>query len=92
METENDLQKPQKPTKKINMGYIFGIFMILIYFGMAYLLIFTPLFENTFSEIFLRLLKKNVFSSTFLLFSMHQPCSARVWAMRTPVGVAARPP
>ena len=43
METENDLQKPQKPTKKINMGYIFG---------MAYLLIFTPLFENTFSEIF----------------------------------------
>ena len=37
METENDLQKPQKPTKKINMGYIFGIFMILIYFGMAYL-------------------------------------------------------
>ena len=25
METENDLQKPQKPTKKINMGYIFGI-------------------------------------------------------------------
>ena len=53
METENDLQKPQKPTKKINMGYIFGIFMILIYFGMAYLLIFTPLFENTFSEIFL---------------------------------------
>ena len=49
METENDLQKPQKPTKKINMGYIFGI---LIYFGMAYLLIFTPLFENTFSEIF----------------------------------------
>lgn len=52
METENDLQKPQKPTKKINMGYIFGIFMILIYFGMAYLLIFTPLFENTFSEIF----------------------------------------
>lgn len=52
METENDLQKPQKPTKKINMGYIFGIFMILIYFGMAYLLIFTPLFKNTFSEIF----------------------------------------
>ena len=52
METENDLQKPQKPTKKINMGYIFGIFMILIYFGMAYLLIFTPLFENTFSELF----------------------------------------
>ena len=68
METENDLQKPQKPTKKINMGYIFGIFMILIYFGMAYLLIFTPLFENTFSEIFpvlRQICKKNCENSRF---------------------------
>ncbi|WP_455498581.1 hypothetical protein [Coprobacter sp.] len=52
MEKENDLQKPEKSNKKFNMGYLFGIFMILIYFGMAYLLVFTPLFENTFSEIF----------------------------------------
>ena len=36
METENDLQKPQKPTKKINMGYIFGIFMILIWDGLSF--------------------------------------------------------
>lgn len=49
MKTENDLQEPKK---KNNIGYLFGIFMILIYFGMAYLLVFTPLFENTFSEIF----------------------------------------
>jgi len=48
METENDLQKPQKPTKKINMGYIFGIFMILIYFGMAYLLFLKTLFQKYF--------------------------------------------
>ncbi len=52
METEKDAQGPKKNGVKITLGYIFGIFMILIYFGMAYLLIFTPLFENTFLEIF----------------------------------------
>lgn len=52
METENDLQKPQKPTKKINMGYIFGIFMILIYFGMAYLLILSLFLKTLFQKYF----------------------------------------
>lgn len=52
METEKDSQERKKNGIKINIGYVFGLFMILIYFGMAYLLIFTSLFENTFLEIF----------------------------------------
>ena len=30
----------------INLGYIFGIIMIVAYFGFAYLLIFTEVFNN----------------------------------------------
>ena len=35
-----------------NPGYIFGIFMIIIYLCMAYLLVFTPLFRQNFSAVF----------------------------------------
>ena len=36
---------------KWNPGYIFGIFMIIVYLGMAYLLVFTPLFRQNFSSV-----------------------------------------
>ena len=38
--------------RRLNPGYIFGIFMIIVYLGMAYLLVFTPLFEQNFSPAF----------------------------------------
>ena len=30
----------------INLGYIFGLIMIVAYFGFAYLLVFTEVFNN----------------------------------------------
>lgn len=38
--------------RRLNPGYIFGIFMIIVYLGMAYLLVFSPLFEQNFSPAF----------------------------------------
>ena len=36
----------------INLGYIFGLIMIVAYFGFAYLLVFTEVFNNIFATIF----------------------------------------
>lgn len=46
---EENERKEEKKQKTSTMSYVFGIFMILIYLGMAYILMFTPIFESRFS-------------------------------------------
>jgi len=40
----------KKEDKKNNSKYIFSLFMLLIYFGMSYLLIFSELFSQQYSS------------------------------------------
>ena len=53
MDEKENIQQPEnedvKPKAKISrMGFIFGIVMLVVYFGMVYLLLFSPIFEATF--------------------------------------------
>ncbi len=45
MENKTD-EVEDKKVITINLGYIFGIIMIIAYFGFAYLLVFTEVFNN----------------------------------------------
>ena len=40
---EEEISKP----KRSRVGYLFGIIMLVIYLTMAYMLAFTPFFENS---------------------------------------------
>lgn len=40
---EEEISKPQRS----RVGYLFGIIMLVIYLTMAYMLAFTPFFENS---------------------------------------------
>ncbi|MBR5532086.1 MAG: hypothetical protein IKU59_02100 [Bacteroidales bacterium] len=46
MENKKD-DVEEKKVITINLGYIFGIIMIVAYFGFAYLLVFTDVFSNS---------------------------------------------
>lgn len=48
----------------INLGYIFGVVMIVAYFGMAYLLVFTDIFNN-FAP-----LTRYIFASIFVVYAI----------------------
>ncbi|MBR5323325.1 MAG: hypothetical protein IKV14_00720 [Muribaculaceae bacterium] len=44
---ENNTEEGEdKKVITINLGYIFGLIMIVAYFGFAYLLVFTDVFNN----------------------------------------------
>ncbi|MEG1643835.1 MAG: hypothetical protein RR293_06800 [Bacteroidales bacterium] len=50
MNAEDKNNSENTPNKKtINIGYLFGTIMVVVYFGMAYLLLFTSIFSETFS-------------------------------------------
>lgn len=50
MDAENKKGGENGQEKKgMNVGYLFGIIMIVVYFGMAYLLLFSSLFLEAFA-------------------------------------------
>ncbi|MCP9611566.1 hypothetical protein [Coprobacter tertius] len=65
METNNEPQGNKQ--RKWNAGYIFGIFMVLIYLGMAYLLVFTPLFERNFAPVI-----RYGFGGVFVIYGIYR--------------------
>lgn len=44
----NESIEQKRPKKRWNFGYIFSLIMLVIYFGMAYLLVFSELFVAKF--------------------------------------------
>lgn len=49
-EKENgEKDEAEKSPIVINIGYLFGAIMLVVYFGMAYLLLFTDLFKEVFN-------------------------------------------
>lgn len=49
-EKENrENSESEKPPFVINIGYLFGAIMLVVYFGMAYLLLLTDLFKEVFN-------------------------------------------
>ena len=46
MDTEQNTERGRSARR---MSYIFGIFMLLIYWGMSYLLLFSPMFRQQMS-------------------------------------------
>ena len=48
----------------INLGYIFGLIMIVAYFGFAYLLVFTEVFNN-FAP-----LTRYIFATIFVVYAI----------------------
>ena len=63
MESNNEEVKEEKVITR-NLGYIFGIIMIIAYFGFAYLLVFTDLFNN-FAP-----LTRYIFATIFVVYAI----------------------
>ena len=58
--SENEVEKPSKKISRI--GFVFGIVMLAVYFGMVYLLLFSPIFEATFKPV-LRYIFAGIFAA-----------------------------
>ena len=54
----------EKKVITINLGYIFGLIMIVAYFGFAYLLVFTEVFNN-FAP-----LTRYIFATIFVVYAI----------------------
>ena len=60
---ENENIKPKAKISRI--GFIFGIVMLVVYFGMVYLLLFSPIFEATFKP-----LMRYIFAAIFAAYAV----------------------
>lgn len=70
MKEHDDIQsvenKDERQAKKISkVGLIFGIIMLVVYFGMVYLLLFSSIFEATF-----RPLMRYIFAAIFAAYAI----------------------
>lgn len=52
-------------SKKKKIVFVFGIFMVLIYMGMAFLLIFSPIFTKNYSDTF-----RYIIGALFFLYGL----------------------
>ncbi len=64
---EEAISKP----KRSRVGYLFGIIMLVIYLTMAYMLAFTPFFENSLENPAVRYTFAAVFAS-FAIFLVYR--------------------
>lgn len=61
--SENEGIKPKAKISRV--GFIFGIVMLAVYFGMVYLLLFSPIFEATFKP-----LMRYIFAAIFAAYAV----------------------
>lgn len=64
-------EKESSKPRKSRIGFLFGIIMLVIYFTMAYMLAFTPFFENSLENPAVRYTFAAVFA-TYAIFRAYR--------------------